>query len=103
MTKLRPRGDRVVVEIDPKLDKTLDSGIVLPNMTRTKPQTGRVVAVGPGRLLDNGTREPIDINVGDLVVYSKHAGTEVEKDDPANVDEPQLAIFRELDVLAVVD
>ena len=71
---LRPLGDRVVVKPVPRDEKTA-SGIILPDTAREKPQEGEVVSVGPGRILDDGKREPIDVKVGDRVLHAKYAGT----------------------------
>ena len=76
---LRPLGDRVVVKPVPRDEKTA-SGIILPDTAQEKPQEGEVVAVGPGRILDDGKREAIDVKVGDRVLHAKYAGTEFKLD-----------------------
>jgi len=95
-TKLVPLGDRVVVK--PKAqEEVTKSGIVLPGTVQEKPQEGEVIAVGPGRVLDNGTRLNIELKVGQTVLYAKYAGTEFKLEDD------ELLILREPDVLAVVE
>jgi chaperonin GroES len=74
---LKPLGDKVVVEVIDE-PQTTASGIVLPDNAKEKSQRGTVVAVGPGKVLDNGEREPMDVGVGDTVVFAKYGGTELE-------------------------
>jgi len=76
---IKPLGDRVVVKALAQEEKT-KSGIVLPDTAKEKPQTGEVIAVGPGKLLENGQRVPLEVKVGDKVIYSKYAGTEIKID-----------------------
>ena len=93
--KLRPLDDRVVVE--PKeAEHTTAGGIVLPDTAKEKPQRGKVVSVGPGKLLDNGQRGSLSVSVGDEVIYSKYSGTEIE------VNGEDVKIMRESDILAKV-
>lgn len=92
-TKLEPLGDRVVVKPKPREEVT-KGGIVLPDTAKEKPQEGEVIAVGPGRLTDDGKRIAMDIKVGDIVVYAKYGGTEIKEDDE------ELIILRESDILA---
>jgi len=73
---LRPLGDRIVVKPGPQEEVTR-GGIVLPDMAKKKPREGEVMAVGPGKLLENGERAPMEIVVGDVVVYSEYGGTEI--------------------------
>jgi chaperonin GroES len=94
-TKLRPLGDRVVIQPTPREEMT-KSGIVLPDTAKEKPQEGSVLAVGPGRILDDGKRESVDVKVGDKVLYAKYAGTEFK------IDENELLIVSQKDILAVV-
>jgi chaperonin GroES len=94
-TKLRPLGDRVVIEPTPREEMT-KSGIVLPDTVKEKPQEGKVIAAGPGKILDDGTREAMDVKVGDKVLYAKYAGTEFKLDDQ------ELLIVSQKDILAVV-
>ena len=91
---LRPLGDRVVVKPLEAEEKT-KGGIILPDTAKDKPQEGEVMAVGPGRVMDNGTRVALDVKVGDRVVYSKYGGTEVK------IDEVEYLVIRESDLLAV--
>ena len=94
-TKLRPLGDRVVITPIPREDMT-KSGIVLPDTAKEKPQEGNVLAVGPGRILDDGKRETVDVKVGDKVLYGKYAGTEFK------VEDDELLIVSQKDILAIV-
>ncbi|TAK27721.1 MAG: co-chaperone GroES [Chloroflexota bacterium] len=94
-SNLRPLGDRIVVRAEAKEEVTR-SGIVLPDTAKEKPQEGTIVAVGPGRVLDNGQRLAMEVKEGDKVLYAKYAGTEVK------VDGEELLILRESDVLAIV-
>jgi len=75
MKKLRPLGDRVVVQPTPG-EETTKSGIVIPDTAKEKPQEGTILAVGPGRVLDDGKREQMDLKQGDKVLYAKYGGTE---------------------------
>ena len=79
MAKIRPLGDKVVVKASTAEERTA-GGIVLPDAAREKPQQGSVVAVGPGRLLENGERAPMAVQVGDTVIYSKYGGNEIKLD-----------------------
>ena len=76
--KLQPLGDRVVVKAEEEQDQRTPSGLVIPDTAKEKPQIGEIVAVGPGALDDDGDRLPMDVSVGDKVLYSKFAGTEVK-------------------------
>ena len=91
--KLQPLADRLVVKPIEREEKT-KTGIYLPDTAKEKPQEGEVIAVGPGRLSDEGKRIAMDIKVGDIVVYAKYGGTEIK------VDDEELMILRESDVLA---
>jgi chaperonin GroES len=95
-TKLRPLGDRVVIQPTPREEMT-KSGIVLPDTAKEKPQEGSVLAVGPGRTLDDGKRESVDVKVGDKVLYAKYAGTEFK------IDGDELLIVSQKDILAIVE
>ena len=95
-TKLRPLGDRVVIKPTPREEMT-KSGIVLPDTAKEKPQEGEILAVGPGRFLDDGTREQMDVKKGQKVLYAKYAGTEFK------VDGDELLIVSQKDILAVVE
>ena len=94
-TQLRPLGDRVVVRPSEQEEVTA-SGIVLPDTAKEKPQRGDVIAVGPGRLADDGSRLPMDVKDGEQVLFAKYAGTEVK------VGEEEYLIISEKDILAVV-
>ena len=95
-TKLRPLGDRVVIQPTPREEMT-KSGIVLPDTAKEKPQEGKIIAAGPGRLTDEGKREPMDVKEGDTVLYAKYAGTEFK------VDGEELLIVSQKDILAIVE
>ncbi len=94
--KLRPLGDRVVIEPTAREEMT-KSGIVLPDTAKEKPQEGSVLAVGPGAFDNDGKRVPIDVKVGDKVLYAKYAGTEFK------VDGDELLIVSQKDILAIVE
>ena len=91
--KLQPLADRVIVKPIEKEEVT-KAGIVLPDTAKEKPQEGEVMAVGPGRLSEDGKRIAIDVKVGDKVIYAKYGGTEIK------IDEEELVILRESDILA---
>ena len=95
-TKLRPLGDRVVIQPTPREEMT-KSGIVLPDTAKEKPQEGKILAAGPGRLTDEGKREPMDVKEGDVVLYAKYAGTEFKADGE------DLLIVSQKDILAIVE
>jgi chaperonin GroES len=92
-TKLHPLGDRVVVKPMPREDIT-KGGIVLPDTVKEKPQEGKVLAVGPGKMTDEGKRIPMDVKVGDTVIYAKYGGSDIKENDV------ELIILRESDILA---
>jgi len=92
---MRPIGDRVVVKPAAKEEVT-KSGIVIPDTAKEKPQEGTVIAVGSGRLLDNGDRAPVDLRVGDRVLFAKYGGTEFK------LDGEEYLVLKENDVLAVI-
>lgn len=94
--KLKPLGDRVVVKPIEQDEKT-PGGIVLPDTAKEKPQRGEVLAVGNGKLLDNGERVPLDVKVGDKILYAKYGGTEVKLGGETYL------ILRENDILAIVE
>ena len=95
MANLRPLGDRVVVKAIEREEMT-SSGLYLPDTAKEKPQEGRVIAAGPGRLMDSGERSPMELKEGDRVIFAKYAGTEFK------LDGEDLLILRESDILAVV-
>jgi chaperonin GroES len=93
MAKIEPLGDRVVIKPTPK-EEVSKGGIVLPDTAKEKPQEGKIVAVGPGRLTEDGKRIAMEVNKGDKIIYSKYAGTEFKLGDE------ELVIMREGDILA---
>ncbi len=95
-TQIRPLGDRVVVKAQPREEVTR-SGIVLPDTAKEKPQEGKVIAVGPGRMTEDGKRIPVELKEGDRVLFQKYAGTEFK------LEGEELLILSEKDVLAVIE
>ena len=93
--KLTPLHDRIIVEAAEK-ESTTASGIILPDSAQEKPLKGKVLAVGPGKMLDSGKLVPVEVQVGDTVLYGKYSGTEV------TVDGNEYVILRSDDVLAIV-
>src|SRR5437588_10061726 len=96
MAKIRPLGDRVIAKPDSK-EETTRSGIIIPDTAKEKPQQGIVIAVGSGRLLDNGARSAMELHEGDHVLFAKYGGTEIILDDETYL------VLRESDILAVLD
>ena len=92
---LKPLGDRLIIELVQQEEKTA-SGIVLPDSAKEKPQEGRVVAVGNGRVAENGERVALDVAEGDRIIFSKYAGTEVKYEGK------EYLILRQDDVLAII-
>ncbi|MBB6447630.1 co-chaperone GroES [Bacillus benzoevorans] len=92
---LKPLGDRVIIELVESEEKTA-SGIVLPDSAKEKPQEGKVVAVGSGRVLENGERLALEVSAGDRIIFSKYSGTEVKYDGK------EYLILRDSDILAIV-
>ena len=92
---IQPLGDRIVVEAAAKEEKSA-GGIILPDTAQEKPMRGKVLAVGPGKRLDSGKLAPVDVKVGETVLYGKYSGTEV------TVDGNDYVILRGEDILAVV-
>ena len=95
-TQLKPLGSNVVVRPTPREEMT-KSGIVLPDTAKERPQEGTIVAVGPGRVLDDGSREPIEVSVDQKILFQKYAGTEFK------LDEDELLILKHADILAVLE
>ena len=93
---LKPLEDRIAV-LPSEEEQTTVSGIVIPDTAKEKPQEGKVMAVGPGRVDDNGNRVPVDVSVGDVVIYSKYGGTEVKYNGE------EYLILSARDVLAIVN
>jgi chaperonin GroES len=91
--KLQPLADRVVVKPVPKEEKT-KSGIYIPDTAKERPQEGDIIAVGPGRLTEDGKRIAMDLKVGDRVIYAKYGGSEIK------IEDQDLVIMRESDILA---
>ena len=94
--KIKPLGDRVLIKALEREEKT-KSGIVLPDTAKEKTQEGKVIAVGSGKTLDNGTKVALEVQVGQKVIFSKYAGTEVK------LDGEELMILNERDILAIVE
>ena len=93
---LKPLGDRLVVKVLHN-DEQTEGGIVLPDTAKEKPTEGEVIAVGTGKVLENGQKLPLEVKVGDRIIFSKYAGTEVK------LDGDEYVIFSERDVLAIID
>ena len=93
---LRPLHDRLIVE---RLDEeeTTQGGIIIPDSAKEKPQRGKVVAVGKGKIADDGSVRPLDVKAGDTVLFGKYAGTEIK------IEEEERLIMREDDVLAIIE
>ena len=92
---IKPLGERVVIEVEEGDMKTA-SGIVLPDTAKEKPQKGKVIAVGTGKLLDNGQRAAMEVKEGDSVIFSKYSGSEVK------VEDKEYLVVRESDILAIL-
>ncbi len=92
---IKPLGDRVVIKPLAQEEKT-KSGIVLPDTAKEKPQQGEVLAVGSGKTLENGQKVPLEVKVGDKVIFSKYAGTEIK------IDGQEVMILNERDILAII-
>jgi chaperonin GroES len=93
-TKLQPLADRLVVKPVAK-EQVTKGGIFLPDTAKEKPQEGEIVAVGPGRMTDEGKRIAIEVKVGDRVIYTKYGGSEIK------IDDVEMIILRESDILAI--
>ena len=91
--KLQPLGDRIIVKPIEREEVT-KGGIVLPDTAKEKPQEGKVIAVGPGRLSEDGKRIAMEVKVGDRVIYARYGGTEIK------IEDEELVILRESDILA---
>ena len=99
-SRVIPLGDRVVVK-QTKQDEVRASGLVIPDTAREKPQLGEVLAVGPGRLDENGKRLPVDVKIGDRVLYAKYSGQEIPRGVFGDVDEEYM-VLKETDILAQI-
>ncbi|MCG8365715.1 MAG: co-chaperone GroES [Pseudanabaenales cyanobacterium] len=95
VSSVKPLGDRVFIKVSASEEKTA-GGILLPDTAKEKPQVGEVSAVGPGKLGDDGKRQPMDVKVGDKVLYSKYAGTDIK------LGSEEYVLLSEKDILAVV-
>jgi chaperonin GroES len=93
---IKPLEDRILVQAN-EAEQTTASGIVIPDTAKEKPQEGTVLAVGPGRIDDNGNRVPLDVAVGDVVIYSKYGGTEIKYNGE------EYLVLSARDVLAIVE
>jgi len=93
---IKPLGDRVLVEATEEQEQ-VKGGVIIPDTAKEKPQEGKVIAVGNGKILDNGERQPIDLKKGDKILYGKYSGTEVK------IDEKEYLIMHENDVLAKIE
>jgi len=93
--KIRPLSDRVVVQ-PMEAEEKKQGGIIIPDTAKEKPQQGKIVAVGPGRVSESGEKVAMEVKVGDIVLYGKYSGTEV------TIDNEDLLIMRESDILAVL-
>ena len=93
--KIQPLGDRIVIEVLEAKEKT-KGGIVLPDTAKEKPQEGKVVAVGKGRVTEDGKIVPLEVKVGDKILYGKYSGSEI------NIEDKEYLIIKEEDVLAIV-
>jgi chaperonin GroES len=92
---LKPLGDRIVIELVESEEKSA-FGIVIPDSAKEKPQEGKVIAVGTGRVLENGARVELDVKAGDKIIFSKYSGTEVK------FEGNEFLILRESDILAII-
>lgn len=94
--KIKPLGDRVIVE--PLEQKEVKKGgIIIPDTAKEKPQEGKVIAVGPGKIDDNGKKIPMDVKVGDKVLYGKYSGTEIK------IDDKEYLIMHQDDILGIIE
>ena len=96
MTTIKPLADKIVIKVIDDVEKT-SGGIFIPDSAKEKPQKGEVIAVGPGKFTDNGTREEMDVKAGDKVLFAKYSGTDVK------IDEVEYKILSVKDVLAIIE
>ena len=94
--QVRPLGDRVIVKDLPKEEKT-KGGVILPDSAKEKPQQGEVIAVGTGKILENGTKVPMEVKVGDKVLYGKYSGTDIK------LDGEEYLIVKESEILGIIE
>jgi len=94
--KIRPLQDRVIVQRIDEEEKT-KGGIIIPDTAKEKPQEGKVIAVGPGKILENGTKTTLDVKVGDKILFGKYSGSEIK------IDGEEFLMMREEDILGVIE
>ncbi|MBI4768813.1 MAG: co-chaperone GroES [Deltaproteobacteria bacterium] len=94
--KIRPLHDRVIVQRIEEEEKT-KGGIIIPDTAKEKPQEGKVIAVGPGKILENGTKLTLDVKVGDKILFGKYSGSEIK------IDGEEFLMMREEDILGVIE
>jgi chaperonin GroES len=94
--KIRPLHDRVIVQRIQEEEKT-KGGIIIPDTAKEKPQEGKVIAVGPGKVLENGTKVNLDVKVGDKILFGKYSGTEIK------IEGEEFLMMREDDILGVIE
>jgi len=94
--KIKPLGDRILVKVSEKTEKR-KSGLIIPDTAKEKPQEGKVVAVGKGKVTDEGKVIPLDVKVGDTILYGKYSGTEIKLDDKDHL------IIGQDDILGIID
>jgi chaperonin GroES len=94
--KIRPLQDRVIVQRIEEEEKT-KGGIIIPDTAKEKPQEGKVIAVGPGKILENGTKTTLDVKVGDKILFGKYSGTEIK------IEGEEFLMMREDDILGVIE
>tara|TARA_Y100000588_G_scaffold394963_1_gene518707 strand:- start:2807 stop:3106 length:300 start_codon:yes stop_codon:yes gene_type:complete len=94
----KPLGNRILIQAVGEADEVTKGGLIIPDSAKEKPQKAEILAVGPGKLNEDGTRQPMEVAVGQKILYAKYAGTEVDGDDDA-----ELMVIREEDVLAIVE
>lgn len=93
---IRPLGDRVLVE-PLEVGEQRRGGVIIPDTAKERPQEGKVIAVGPGELMENGQRKQMEVKVGDRVLYGKYAGTEIK------IEDKEYLILRESDILGIIE
>ena len=96
MAKVRPLHDRIIVQRIEESEQKV-GGIIIPDTAKEKPQQGKVIAVGQGKVKDDGTRQPLDVKAGDTILFGKYSGSEVK------IDDKDYLILKEEDVLAILD
>jgi chaperonin GroES len=94
--KIRPLHDRVIIQRLEEEEKT-KGGIIIPDTAKEKPQEGKVIAVGPGKILENGTKTTLDVKIGDKILFGKYSGTEIK------IEGEEFLMMREEDILGVIE